>query len=267
MTTLVSAPPLQRPLTLVLAVHETRRLVLHPVMLIGWGLLALWFVMNAVTLNPVAAFDLITVGATFYPGLFCVLAAHMVATRDQRAGTSDVIGAVPASREQRAIALLLAAWAPALIVLIVNLAARQALIWGDQYVEVPGLAHTGQAPLTVLGGSMLGIMLGLWLPHRTTPVIAMVALVAITMALTADDVEPGLFSPMVSWVDWGPYDGTIWFGLESGHPGAHVVYLLGLCGLAASAAWIRVTKYRWAALGLGLAWLAVAVWGGLAQLP
>lgn len=268
MTTLAVPAQSHRPVALVLAVHEARRLTLHPVMLVGWALMALWFgLTGAIDVNPVTAFDLVSVGATFYPGLFCVLAAHMVTTRDQRAGTADLIDAAPASREQRVLALLLAAFAPAIIALAVNLVTRQAMIWQEAYVETPGLAHVTQAPVTVLGGSLLGIMLGMWLPHRTTPVVAMVALVAGSMAFDSANGRMALFSPMVSWVDWGPYDGTAWYALETGHPGAHVLYLLGLCGLAAVAAWLRATEHRWVAVALGIASFALALWGGLTQLP
>jgi hypothetical protein len=251
----------------VLAAHEARRLVTHPVTLIGWGMLAFMFAVSAFEISsPVAAFDAISTGTAFYPGIFCVLAAHMVATRDRRAGTDELLDAVPATREQRVYGLLIAAWAPALIALVVNVLALRYLIWRDAFVEVPGLGHLLQGPVTVLGGCVLGIMLGLWLPQRVTPVLAMVALVAVSMSLGSREAA-GLFAPMVSWVDWGPYDGTRWYALESGNPGPHVVYLLGLCGMAAVAALLRATTHRRLAVALGFLSLAVTVWGGMAQLP
>jgi hypothetical protein len=272
MTAIAVAPHTKRAvvlvLVLVLALHESRRLVLHPVMLVGW---AMFFVMLGVNMAldtiSISAFDMITTGATFYPGLFCVLAAHMVTTRDSRSGTDELIGAAPATPEQRVLGLLLAAWVPALIALGANFAARQYFVWQDVYVEAPGLAHTLQTPATVLGGSLLGIMLGLWLPQRVTPVLTMVALVAVSMALGSDNHRYVLFTPMVSWVDWGPYDGKEWYALESGNPGPHVVYLLGLCGMAAVAALLRATTHRRLAVALGFVSLAVTVWGGMSQLP
>jgi len=251
----------------VLAAHEARRLVTHPVTLIGWGMLVFMFGANAMGIQTsVAAFDVVSTGPTFYPGLFCVLAAHMVTTRDRRAGTDELLVAVPATREQRVRALLLAAWAPALIALVANILARQYFIWQGTFVEVPGFGHLVQGPVTVLGGSLLGIMLGLWLPQRTTPVVTMVGLVVVSLYLAEKD-ETSLFAPLVSWVDWGPYDGTRWYALEPGNPGAHVVYLLGLCGMAAVAAVLRETTHRRLAVALGLVSLAVTVWGGWAQLP
>jgi hypothetical protein len=267
MTAIAIAPHAQRSTVLTLALQEARRLTLHPVMLVGWAMFVVMLGVNMADTNSIMAFDMITTGATFYPGLFCVLAAHMVTTRDRRAGTAELIRAAPATPEQRLLSLLLAAWVPALIALAANVLVRQYFVWQNVYVEVPGLGHVLQTPATVLGGSILGIMLGLWLPQRTTPVLSMVALVVVSLALGSDNHRYVLFTPMVSWVDWGPYDGKEWYALESGNPGPHVVYLLGLCGMAAVAALLRVTTHRRLAIGLGLVSLAVTVWGGMAQLP
>lgn len=268
MTTVALPSRTERPVAIVLAGHEARRLVTHPVTLVGWGLLVFMFVISAFTLStPVAAFDMVTLGPTFFPGLFCVLAAHMLTTRDHRAGADDLLGAVPATGQQRANALLLAAWAPALIALVLNVATLRYLVWRDEFVEVPGLAHVVQAPVTVLGGCLLGIMFGLWLPQRITPVLTVLALVAGSIVLTSASHEWGLFGPWVSWADWGPTDGTVWYALKSGHPGWHVAYLLGLCGLAGVAAWLRVTARYRLAIAFGIAFLALTLWGGVSQLP
>jgi hypothetical protein len=190
-----------------------------------------------------------------------------VTTRDQRAGGGELLGSVPATREQRILALVIAAWIPALIALGLNVLARNYFVWQDVYVENPGAAHILQGPVTVLGGCLLGILLGVWLPQRVTPLLTMVALVAASIALGSDTDGGVYFAPLVSWVDWGPSNGKAWYALEAGHPGAHVVYLLGLSGLAGVAAWLRVTGRRSLALALGLAFLALAIWGGLNQLP
>jgi len=266
MTSVALTPRTGFPVVLQLAAKEARRLVVHPATLVGWALLAFMFSVGAfVDTGPVVAFDQVTTGPTFYPGLFCVLAAHMVTTRDERAGTGELLGSVPATREQRVLGLLLAAWVPALIALVLNILFHTYFVWQDMFVETPGVAHVLQGPVTVLGGSLLGIMLGLWLPQRVTPVIAMVSLVFASLALGADK-NGMLFAPLVSWADWGPTDGSVWYALEDGNPGGHVVYLLGLCGLAGCAAALRVTDRRAIGLALGVVFLGVAVWGGIAQL-
>jgi hypothetical protein len=268
MTTMALDRRAPRPVVLVLAAKEARRLVTHPATLVGWGLLVLMFAVNVAEAEPISAFDMVTTGPTFYPGLFCVLAAHMVTTRDQRAGGGELVGSVPATREQRVLALLLAAWVPALIALGLNVAIRTYFVWQDVYVEAPGAGHILQGPVTVLGGALLGIMLGLWLPQRVVPVLAMVVLVAGSVALSSDENGAGVyFGPLVSWVDWGPYEGRAWYALEAGSPAAHVVYLLGMTGLAGCAAWLRVARGRRLALALSAAFLALAIWGGVTQLP
>ena len=253
------------PVVLTLARLEARRLVTHPAMLVGWAMLALMLTVGELDPGPVVAWDAITTSTTFYPGLFCILAAHMVTTRDHRAGAADLVGSVPATREQRVLALMLAAWAPTLIALVVTIAAQQYFLWQDTFVEVPGVAHILQGPVTVLGGCLLGIMLGVWLPQRVTPVVAMVTLIAIGVMLSASDSM--LFGPLVSWADWGPGNGDVWYALEPGSPSGHVAYLLGLTGMAAAAAWWLVTTRRWLAFWLGLVCVALAAWGGVAQMP
>ena len=268
MTTVALAHRAQWPVVPVLAAKEARRLVTHPATLVGWGLLAFMFAVNVADAESISAFDMVTTGPTFYPGLFCVLAAHMVTTRDQRAGGGELVGSVPATRQQRVLALLVAASIPALIALGLNVAIRAYFVWQDVYVEAPGVGHVIQGPVTVLGGALLGIMLGLWLPQRVVPVLAMVVLVAGSVALSSDENGAGTyFGPLVSWVDWGPYEGRAWYALEAGSPGAHVVYLLGMTGLAGCAAWLRVARLRWPALALSAAFLALAIWGGVTQLP
>lgn len=264
--TAVAAAAVRPPVVPVLARLEARRLVMHPAMIVGWALLTLMLIVNVLDTGPIMNWDAVTTSTTFYPGLFCVLAAHMVTTRDHRAGAADLVGSVPATREQRVLALILAAWAPALIALAVTIVVRQYFVWQDTFVEVPGLAHMLQGPVTVLGGCLLGIMLGLWLPQRATPVLAMVALVTVSLMLEPDP-KSRLFSTLVSWADWGNGLGDIWYALVPGSPWAHVGYLLGLSGMAAAASWWLVTSHRWAAFALGLGFVVLAVSGGVAQLP
>jgi hypothetical protein len=267
MTATAVVPRTGWPVVVILAAKEARRLVLHPATLVGWGLLVVMFTIGAFDGTSIIAFDQVTTGTTFYPGLFCVLAGHMVATRDLRASSGELLGSVPATPEQRVLALLLAAWLPALIALGLNVATRSYFVWQDAYVEAPGAAHVLQGPVTVLGGCLLGIMLGLWLPQRVVPVLAMVVLVGGAIVLANDEGRGAYFAPLLSWDDWGPYEGKRWYGVKPGNPGAHVLYLAGLCGLAAVGAWLRVRRHRLSAIAVALAFLAMAVWGGVTQLP
>jgi hypothetical protein len=265
--TMPAAEP-NRHVVPVLGRVEGRRLLMHPVMLVGFGF---WLVMTissqlAGTL-VVQRWESVTSTISFFPGVLAILAAHMVTSRDRRAGSLDLLGATPSRAQERVLGLCVAALGPALVAwgLTLGLVAWYAV--GDGLPVTPSIWHVSQGALTVLGGSLLGIMLGVWLPSRATPVIAMVAVVGVNVWLSLLDHPGPLFGPMVSWADWGPYDGSVWVRLLSGSAGGHVLYLLGLCGLAASAAFIRVADRRGFALGCGLVSLTTTIIGGLAQLP
>ncbi|GAA3525420.1 hypothetical protein GCM10022234_23080 [Aeromicrobium panaciterrae] len=260
--------PTRRHVASVLAIGEARRLLLHPAMLVGWALLAVVIFIGLISGNPVTTFGTITTGAVANPGVFCILAAHMLVTRDARAGTSDMTDVAPATRRQRGLALLIAAWAPALVALAINLAAHTMFLLTDSYVQAPGPAHIVQAPVAVLGGTLLGIMLGVWAPARVTPIVAMTALISFCLVLDGGSGGRALFSPAQSWADWGPGNGEQWYALIPGHPGAHVAYLLGLCAMAAAATWFRLSaRHRAVSVALGTVAIAIAAVGGWAQLP
>jgi len=103
------------------------------------------FAVDAADPQSVSALDMVTTRPTFHPGLFCVLAAHMVTTGDQRAAAGELLGSLPATREQRVLALLVAAWISALIAFGINAAIRPYFVWQDVYVEAPGMATSIRA--------------------------------------------------------------------------------------------------------------------------
>lgn len=268
--TALAVPPAVAPARAVvpqLAVAEARRLMRHPVMLLALGFWAFTATMSLVQgLNVVQAFEAVTAQLSFFPGVPAILAAHMVVTRDRRAGTLDLLTSVPARREERVWALGLAALVPALVCLALNTLLFTALLVTDSFEQVPTVWHVLQAPLTVLGACLLGTMVGVWAPTLVAPVLTMVALVVVHMAI-AERVRAQLFGTAMFWVDWGPFDGSIWVGLHPGSPAWHQVYLVGLCGMALAAAVVRVAERRTAAVVLGLVSVAVAALGGWAQLP
>jgi hypothetical protein len=250
-----------------LALGEARRLVLHPAMMVALG----FFVAGSVAsffqgITVVQSFEMVTASISFFPGIPAVLVAHMVVTRDRRAGTLDLLSAVPARREEQVWALGLAALVPAALALALNAALFTALLATDEFAEVPTVWHVLQGPLTVLGACLLGTMIGVWAPTMLAPVVTMVALVAVHMAI-AEQGSARLFGAAMFWVDWGPFDGSVWVGLHPGSVAWHQLYLLGLCGMALAAAVVRVAERRTAAVALGLSSLAVAALAGLAQLP
>jgi hypothetical protein len=251
-----------------LGLMESRRFLLHPVTLVGFAWWTFMIVLGEIQGTfVVQRWETVTSSLSFFPGVLCILAGHMVTTRDRRAGSLEVLGALPGRAEERVVGLCLGAIAPAAVALGLNVAVFAYFGLTDGFAVTPNVWHIVQAPITVLGGCLLGVLLGVWAPSRATPVIGMVSIVAISMWLDGLGASGRLFGPMMSWADWGPYDGTLWYALEPGSPFGHVVYLCGLCGLAASAAVLRVAERRASVLAAGVASLALAVIGGLVQLP
>ena len=254
-------------LVLRLAGSESRRLLRHPVMLGGF---ALWVVLTADTflrgdIRVVQASELLGMLA-FFPGIPALVASHMVATRDRRAGTLDLLGTTPARSEERVRALCLAAFAPATAALVLNTALFAALLTTGAFAETPTVWHVAQGPLAVLGACLLGTMVGVWAPSAVAPVLTMVVMVGVHVAV-AERNPAQLFAPLVMWADWGPYDGSVWFDWHPGSPAGHIVYMVGLCGMAAAAAVVRVAERRRTVVLLGLCAVAVTAVGAVLQLP
>jgi hypothetical protein len=270
MSAVAVAPPVREPAPGVvpqLARAEARRLLRHPVMLVGFGL---WIAVTVDSLRHdlrvVQAFETITASISFFPGVPAILAAHMVATRDRRAGTVELLTSAPVRLEARVRALLLSSFVPAALALLLNAALTTALVVRDEFAQVPTVWHVAQGPLTVLGACLLGTMIGVWAPSPVAPVVSMVALVAGHIVI-AERGSAQLFGPAVFWADWGVYDGSIWVGLHPGSAPWHLGYVAGLCGLAAAGALLRVAAPRGPVLVLGLGALALTVVAGVAQLP
>jgi hypothetical protein len=252
-----------------LARQESRRLLRHPVLLAGF---AWWVVIVAAAelyqdTFVVQRFESVTSAFSFLPGVPCILAGHMIATRDARAGSLPLLGALPVRAEQRVRALCLAALAPAAVAALLN---AGLFLWYDLafgFPDAPDAWQVLQAPLTVAGGTLLGVMLGVWAPSRATPMLAMVVMVGLNVVVANRPHPVPLFGPMFSWADWGPTDGTVWWAMFSGSTPAHFLYLCGLCSMAAAAALIRVSPRRGRALAVGACTVAVTVAAGWAQLP
>ena len=250
-----------------LAGSEARRLLRHPVMLLGF---ALWIFATAESfvsgdIKVVQASEML-VSLAFFPGIPALIAAHMVATRDRRAGTLDLLGTTPARTEERVRALCLAGFAPAAVALVLNVALFVTLSSMDAFGATPTVWHLVQAPLAVLGACLLGTMVGVWAPVAVAPVITMVLMVGVHVAVS-ERTPAQLFAPVSFWADWGPFDGSVWVGWHPGSPAWHDLYMVGLCGMAAAAAVVRVAERRRPVVVLGLCAVAVAVAAGVLQLP
>lgn len=260
------AAPAARSTVPVLARQEALRLLRHPILLVGLVIYALSAAANVLgPEDPVRAFGLVDTTPTVVPGLFALLAGSLVASRDHRAGTRELLAPLPGRASERVAALCLGCVPPAVVTLALVLALHAVQLQQGLYVEVPGSAHLVQGAVTVLGGGLFGVMVGVWAPSRSAALLAVVLMVGANLFVAADGGPHHLFALLVEWAVYQPAGG--WAGLHDGSPAWHVAYLLGLCGLAACAALLRVVPRATPVLLAAVAALALAVAGGVGQLP
>lgn len=263
---LVTAPPV-RSLVPVLARQEARRLLLHPITLFGFATYFLSGLVSGVLSDdgPRAAFEMTTTLLTFFPGVLLILSANLVATRDRRADSDELLAPLPGRAEERFKAQALASLAPAGVALLPALALHAYYLADDRYVVAPTVWHLLAGPVTIVGACLFGIMLGLWIPVRGAAVVGLVALVVANAWL---DNEPSgrLFGLSTTWAVWGP-TGDQWAGLHPGSATWHLGYLVSLCALAVAAAWLRVADRRTPPVVLGLVALGTTVLTGILQWP
>ena len=200
---------------LALARVEARRLLLHPLTLFGTAIFALNGVRAVVEDGgPREAFETIDAMLGFYPGVLMILVGGLVATRDLRAGSREMLGPVPGRLQERTSAFLLAALVPAAVGLLGVLALHGFFLLDERYVAAPGVGNILQGPALMLGGTALGLMVSTWAPSRSTAVLTMVVMVAGTMWLNSQEALQ-LFGPVMLWAAWGA-TGSTWVGTIDG---------------------------------------------------
>lgn len=266
MSVLTAARP-ARLVTPVLARSEARRLLLHPVTVVGFGL---WFLTSSTLWwgdepRPLDVFEAVGSQLSWMPGVVMILVGYLVATREHRAGTLDVLGALPAREPERVRALCVASLAPGLVASTLNVGLTLLLMQQEMLEESPSTAQVLQAPLTVVGGVLLGLMVAAWAPVAFAPAITVVLMVAAHMVLGSSSTS-SLFGPAVFWAEWGVTDGELWHGFKPGSHWWHLLYVVGLCGVAAAGAMVRVSRSR-GVLVAGVLSAALTVVAAILQLP
>lgn len=264
--TLVAAGHVARgpqPVPVALGLQEGRRILLHPLSLLGLALLALVTLGNG-RVGARGAYDLVTVAPTVFCGVFVYFAAHAVASRDRRAHSGELLGALSAPSTARVAGLCLGALVPALASAAYVLAVHGYSTANGVYVEAPTPWHLAQGPLTVLGGALLGTMVARLV---TVPGAALVVMIAMVAANSWVSERDGLqvLGTYMSWPVWEQGEG--WHGLQPGSAAWHAGYLASLCAMAASGAFLREARHRFGVLCVGGACTAAAVVTGLLQLP
>ena len=252
------------PVPVVLGLQEGRRMVLHPIAVVGFSLMTV-LVLVVGDNGSRDAFEVVSTGPTFFYGVFTYFAAHLVASRDRRAHSGELLAATPSVRSTRVAGLCLGALVPTALC-TAFVAAVHLLNGGrDLYVVAPDVWHLAQAPLTVLGGALLGVMVARWTSIPGLALLVMVGMVAFNIWINEHDAQVQPLGTYVSWATWAPHPD--WAGMEPGSPAWHAVYLLALCALAACGSFLRETERPWRVLALGAVLTGLAVVPALAQLP
>lgn len=237
-----------------LARTEGRRLVGHPLFVLGMLFSALFAIVGASEgggLSAVVGGVFLFVGA----GIWTFLVACLAASRERRDGAQDFYGGQPVTARLRTEAALLSvAWAAlaggALIAVATAAIAGPDLaltVEGERYALRP--LELLQGPAYVLFVGAMGVLVGVW-SRRTYPaligalVMFMPPVAWLPWFVYGDDVPPGV------WDDWLAGASVAW----------HLVGIAGLTALAAAGALARHDRRPRIAL-LALVALGAAVVG------
>lgn len=247
-----SASP-QRSLRWALACADGRRLLRHPLFLVGMAGAAFAF---AVTGGGESISALGGDVYTFFgAGPATFLVACLAANREHRDRAQDLYAAAPMSQRVRSEAALLSIAWPALASAALTGTAALALAGPDGVVAFDGHRYAlrplelVQGPLYIAFAGTLGVMVGRWTKRAYPGAIG--ALV--------------LFLPPVAWLPWFVFGDGVPQGyssdwLDNTSVGWHVIGLAGLVTLAVAGARARHDRRARVAL-LALAGLAAAIAG------
>lgn len=247
----------------VLALGESRRLLTHPVLLVGALLSMLVMGVSAGGDDGFTRYVELTGGGgtALYVPLVAFVAAGLCASRSRRMRAGEVLDATAATPFDRTLAQCLAALGPALASFGLVLAALALFaLTGADLPRTPPVWELLTMPLAILGAGTLGVMVSRWLPFRGAPLLAVVALVAVSIALAED--HPMLIT-YVEYAEWGDGD-EAYVGIQSLPSAAHGLYVLGLDVMAAIGALLVHAGRRRLLLALGAVAVAGTAFAGLA---
>lgn len=262
---LLEAAPRALPVPVALGLLEGRRIVLHPLALAGLALTTGMAVVEAGD-GPRAAFDLVVAGPPYFYGLLVFFAAHLVASRDRRAHSGELLAGLPRGGPDRVAGLCLAALAPAAVCTVLVLVVHGLNDARGLYAVPPSGWFLSHAVLGVLGGALLGVMTGRLSRVPGTALLVMVVMVVVDAWLGGRSEDLGPLATVIFWAVWHD-DLSRWNGVHPGSEVWHAAYLAALCAMAAAGSFLREASVRRQALVVGAAASALAVVTGLLQLP
>lgn len=272
-----------------LAWIEAKRFARHPLFIVGvllaYGLLIVQIV-RAPGGDASTTPEGNAVNAAFFLGCFGLLVADRLTKSAFRSREVAVASPITATTQVKALAL--ACLVPFTAGVVYTAVRMVALALAADEWSSGALGFTeqtwivfGGAAVTALGGSLLGVLCGVWLRFPGASAVVLILAVAWVLVGTADMTGAGgashgflawvrLSSPMSAWTNCGDQDCTAAVQM-SGSPWLHVLYQFGLCGLAVIASLWKVAdageRPRYLRAGLAIAavtafLLAATVYGG-----
>jgi hypothetical protein len=247
-----------------LALRQGRRMLRHPVLLLG----AAWFVVGfgvGAPSTPYDRYSMVTGMIAFMLGPVSFFAANLVASSDRRCGAEEWTPSLPMPAVHRTAALLLACLVPATVAGLIDLVA--VALFGPLEETMPLLwQHVASVPLVVLGATVLGVAVARLLPWPGVSLAVMVGLVAFNARVAGDHSYLGFYVDFAEWTPNSAAYAAVIPAMVPGSPSWHLVYLAALCGLAACGALLRDARRRWLPFSVGAALGAVVLVAGAAQL-
>jgi hypothetical protein len=241
--------------------REALRLTRHPLVLAGAILATATALESLSEHEPLYDYQNLTMLHSFAMGPLVIVAAHLTARRDDRAGMRQAVAAAPATERHRSAGVLCAAVGPALLAaaLVAATVALYRLLDADP-LWWPGTAELAVQPVRLLGAGLLGVMTARWLPGRVRPVMV-VGLVAAAMVLVGRSGNTTLKSTINALFVFNDLHQR-WFSVYW-----HLGYLSCLSAMAAVGALLGTPGPRRALLAVGAVSVAAAALTGWAQLP
>lgn len=255
----------RRPGSLVgqLAAIQARRLLRHPVLLVG----AAWFTLGigfGVPDTPYEVYTAVTGMAVFLCGPLAFFAANLIASSERRSGVDEWTGALPMPAAHRTLALLAACLAPAAVALGLSLGVLA--IVGTAPLDAMPLVwqHVASVPVAVLGAGLLGVAVARLLPWPGMAMLVMVALVALHFWVNERWTKPylGFYVDFALWTS-----GDSIPAMAPGDPSWHLIYLAAMTALAGCGALLRDVRRPWVPVLAGGTCAVLALVAGLLQLP
>ncbi|HKY14202.1 MAG TPA: hypothetical protein VJM33_04715 [Microthrixaceae bacterium] len=191
-------------------------------------------------------------------GLGLVVSAHRTTTRARRHGTDELIAATPTAARARTMAHLISCVAPLTIValyVVLDLGLVYVLYEltprPTAEVLVPVLAFV----LPVVGGGVVGVFLGRWLPLAMAPLAGIVAILWLNNGVEHLHPRFRMLRAAVEEDYGGPFD--------IDHVGWHLIFVVSIIGLGACLAlwrhgarqWLTVATVAVVAVMVSLGWL------------